>query len=107
MKIKDVIIVGAGPAGSALAILLAQEGYSVLLLEKEVFPRDKVCGDLVSAKGLFHLKRLGCYEKIASRGFTPIRRTSVYLNGSKLSDGSLPHLPEYPPLCVCNSQKRA
>ena len=97
MKIKDVIIIGAGPAGSAMATLLAQEGYSVLLLEKEVFPRDKVCGDFVSPKGLFHLKKLGCYEKIASGGYTPIRRTSVYLNRSKLYEGGLPHLPEYPP----------
>ena len=97
MRIKDVIVIGAGPAGSAMATLLAQEGYSVLLLEKEVFPRDKVCGDFVSPKGLFHLKKLGCYEKIASRGFTPIRRTSVYLNGSKLYEGSLPHVPGYPP----------
>ena len=97
MRIKDVIVIGAGPAGSAMATLLAQEGYSVLLLEKGVFPRDKVCGDFVSPKGLFHLKKLGCYEKIASRGFTPIRRTSVYLNSSKLYEGSLPHVSGYPP----------
>lgn len=95
MRIKDVIVIGAGPAGSAMATLLAQEGYSVLLLEKGVFPRDKVCGDFVSPKGLFHLKKLGCYEEIASRGFTPIRRTSVYLNGNKLYEGSLPHLRGY------------
>ncbi len=97
MKIKDVIVIGAGPAGSAMATLLAQEGYSVLLLEKGVFPRDKVCGDFVSPKGLLHLKKLGCYEKIASRDLTPIQRTSVYLNGSKLYEGSLPQLPGYPP----------
>jgi menaquinone-9 beta-reductase len=97
MRIRDVIIIGAGPAGSALATHLAEEGYSVLLLEKGVFPRDKVCGDFVSPKGLLHLKKLGCYEKIASGGFTPIRRTSVYLNGRKLYEGSLPHLPGYPP----------
>jgi menaquinone-9 beta-reductase len=96
MKIHDVIVIGAGPAGSAISTLLAQEGYSVLLLEKGVFPRDKVCGDFVSPKGLFYLKRLGCYEQIAARGLTPIRGTSVYLNGSKLYEGSLPHLPGYP-----------
>ena len=97
MKIHDVIVIGAGPAGSAIATLLAEEGYSVLLLEKGVFPRDKVCGDFVSPKGLFYLKRLGCYEQIAARGLTPIRGTSVYLNGGKLYEGSLPHLPGYPP----------
>ena len=97
MKIYDVIVIGAGPAGSAIATLLAQEGYSTLLLEKGVFPRDKVCGDFVSPKGLFYLKRLGCYEQIAACGLTPIRGTSVYLNGGKLYEGSLPHVPGYPP----------
>jgi len=97
MKINDVIVIGAGPAGSAIATLLAQEGYSVLLLEKGVFPRDKVCGDFVSPKGLFYLKKLGCYEQIAQRDFTPIQRVSVYLNGGKLYEGSLPHLPTYLP----------
>ncbi len=96
MKIKDVIIIGAGPAGSAMATLLAEEGYSVLLLEKGVFPRDKVCGDFVSPKGLFYLEKLGCYKKIASQRYTPIRRTSVFLNGSKLYEGSLPQLQGYP-----------
>ena len=67
MKIHDVIVIGAGPAGSAMAILLAREGYSVLLLEKGVFPRDKVCGDFVSPKGLYYLQKLGCYEEIAQR----------------------------------------
>ena len=97
MKIHDVIIVGAGPAGSAMGILLAQEGYSVLLLEKGVFPRDKVCGDFVSPKGLFYLQKLGCYEEIAGRNYIPIQQVSVHLNGSKLYEGSLPHLPTYLP----------
>ena len=97
MKTYDVIIVGAGPAGSAMAILLAQEGYSVLLLEKGTFPRDKVCGDFVSPKGLYYLQKLGCYEEVAQRGFTEIQRVSTYLNGDKLVEGSLPHLPNYLP----------
>jgi flavin-dependent dehydrogenase len=40
----DVIVVGAGPAGSTAATLLARAGVDVLLVEKSVFPRDKVCG---------------------------------------------------------------
>ena len=97
MKIYDVIVIGAGPAGSAIATLLAQDGYSVLMLEKGVFPRDKVCGDFVSPKGLFYLQKLGCYEEIAGRGYTPIQQVAVHLNGSKLYEGSLPHLPAYLP----------
>ena len=54
----DAIIVGGGPAGSAAACYAANEGFKVLLLEKEEFPRDKVCGDAVGGKALKHLEEL-------------------------------------------------
>lgn len=92
----DVVIVGAGPAGSALAIVLARDGYRVLLIEKDRFPRDKVCGDFVSPKGLRLLRDLGCLAAIEERGFIPIRKSSVYLNGQKISEGHLPRLPGQP-----------
>ena len=41
----DVIVVGAGPAGSATAFYLARAGLDVLMLDKATFPREKVCGD--------------------------------------------------------------
>ena len=41
----DVIVVGAGPGGSAAATFLSRQGLDVLLLEKSQFPREKVCGD--------------------------------------------------------------
>ena len=52
----DLIIVGAGPAGSACAITAARTGAKVLLLEKDSFPRQKVCGEFVSPEslGLLH-----------------------------------------------------
>jgi flavin-dependent dehydrogenase len=56
-----------------------------------------VCGDFVSPKGLHWLEDLGCYEEIARRGYTPILESTVYLNGRKLSEGSLPHLAGHPP----------
>ena len=55
----DVIVVGAGPAGSTAAALMARNGQRVLLVDKEHFPRDKVCGDAVSGKSLRILDRLG------------------------------------------------
>jgi geranylgeranyl reductase family protein len=58
-KIKtDVAIIGAGPAGSALSILLSQKGINHILFEKESFPRDKICGDGLSGKVVSYLKKI-------------------------------------------------
>jgi len=55
----DVIVVGAGPAGSTTACYLAQAGLDVLLLEKSRFPREKVCGDGLTPRGVKALVGLG------------------------------------------------
>ena len=55
----DVAIVGAGPAGSAAATVLARAGRSVLLIDKATFPRDKCCGDGLTAGALRRLEALG------------------------------------------------
>src|SRR5699024_6635931 len=55
----DVIVVGAGPGGSAAAYHLASHGLDVLLLEKTEFPREKVCGDGLTPKSVQQLIRMG------------------------------------------------
>ncbi|GGM32614.1 drug:proton antiporter [Micromonospora sonchi] len=55
----DVIVVGAGPGGSATAYHLAQHGVRVLLLEKTEFPREKVCGDGLTPRAVRQLIRMG------------------------------------------------
>jgi geranylgeranyl reductase family len=55
----DVIVVGAGPAGSSTAHYLAVAGLSVLLLEKSAFPRDKICGDGLTPRAVAELVRMG------------------------------------------------
>src|SRR3954468_12978392 len=55
----DVIVVGAGPAGSTAATYLARSGLDVLLLEKSTFPREKVCGDGLTPRGVKQLIDLG------------------------------------------------
>ena len=55
----DVIVVGAGPAGSATAAYLSMSGLDVLLLEKTTFPREKVCGDGLTPRAVKELITLG------------------------------------------------
>jgi menaquinone-9 beta-reductase len=55
----EVIVVGAGPAGSTAATYLARSGLDVLLLEKSGFPREKVCGDGLTPRGVKQLIDLG------------------------------------------------
>ncbi|MFF5108411.1 geranylgeranyl reductase family protein [Streptosporangium sp. NPDC000509] len=55
----DVIVVGAGPAGSTTAFHLAQAGLDVLLLEKTTFPREKVCGDGLTPRAVKRLIAMG------------------------------------------------
>jgi len=55
----DAIIIGAGPSGSTAAILLAQAGWSVALVEQTPFPRRKVCGECIAATNLALLDSLG------------------------------------------------
>jgi geranylgeranyl reductase family protein len=55
----DVVVVGAGPAGSATAHWCASAGLDVLLLDKASFPRDKVCGDGLTPRAVAELARMG------------------------------------------------
>ena len=59
MLVADVAVVGGGPAGAAAAITLARAGRDVVLVDKATFPRDKCCGDGLTAGALRFLDRLG------------------------------------------------
>ncbi len=58
-KQSDVVVIGAGPAGATAAMLLAKEGFSVLLLDRAVFPRSVPCTGWLTAKSLPLLEELG------------------------------------------------
>lgn len=62
----QVIVVGAGPAGSATAYHLARAGVETLLIDKASFPRDKVCGDCLSPRAQQGLSRMGALEQVAA-----------------------------------------
>lgn len=61
---RQVVVVGAGPAGAASAILLHRLGHDVLLLDRATFPRDKPCGEYSSPQTLTILQRLGVADEI-------------------------------------------
>jgi flavin-dependent dehydrogenase len=64
----DVLIIGAGPAGSTAAALLAEKGLQVCLVERDVFPRFRI-GESLLPGGNAILKRLGLWEKMDDAGF--------------------------------------
>ncbi len=60
----DVLVIGAGPAGSACAQKLALAGLDVLLADQHAFPRDKVCGDGLIPDAHSALRKLGVYDEV-------------------------------------------
>ncbi|MFI6264475.1 geranylgeranyl reductase family protein [Micromonospora sp. NPDC051006] len=66
----DVVVVGAGPAGSAAALAARRGGARVLLLDRADFPRDKACGDGIAAHALDVLDELGVRDAVA--GYPPL-----------------------------------
>jgi menaquinone-9 beta-reductase len=64
----DAVVIGAGPAGSIAALVLARSGARVALADKAAFPRDKACGDLVGPRGVQVLTDLGLRVPDAGQG---------------------------------------
>ena len=85
----DVAIIGAGPAGSAAAILLARAGWSVALIEKRAFPRRKVCGECLAASNLPLLAALGVGPAFAADAGPGLRRVAL-MRGERTLIADLP-----------------
>lgn len=90
---RDAVVVGAGPAGSAVAAILAEAGRDVLVLEKDRFPRRKVCGEFVSGAARESLARLDALAAVAAEA-EPIGRGSVHPAGGRAVAFELP-LPAF------------
>jgi menaquinone-9 beta-reductase len=87
--VEDVAIIGAGPAGSTLAALLASRGVTVALYDRDAFPRDKLCGEFLSYDALPVLEALGVMNAIDAAGAPQIARCRVI--GARTYEFDLPH----------------
>jgi geranylgeranyl reductase family protein len=88
----DVIVVGAGPGGCSAAISLARRGYTVLLLEKDRFPRGKVCGDGISPPALEALERLGILPEVMKNNPWKIEGIDLFSPAGQVVTASFSHL---------------
>ena len=71
MPTSDVVVVGGGPAGAAAAIALVRHGRDVVVVDRATFPRDKICGDGLTAGALRLLEQLGL-DPASVPSWTPV-----------------------------------
>ena len=88
----DAVIVGAGPAGCAAAILLERAGWSVALVEKQAFPRRKVCGECIAASNLPLLHALGIGGAFDANAGAELRHVAL-MHGEHQVLADLPAAP--------------
>lgn len=93
----DVIVIGAGPAGSTAAYYLSRAGLKTLLLDKAEFPRDKTCGDGLTPRALPVLDDMGILPEVSHHGWQ-LDTLKVYSPSSRsvtFQLQSIPHAPGY------------
>jgi menaquinone-9 beta-reductase len=94
----DAVVVGGGPAGAAAAARLAARGFHTVLVDRAVFPRDKVCGDFVGPEALAELADLGVAQEKAFRATSKMADLALHVDGDQLAVMSMPQvdgLPSY------------
>jgi geranylgeranyl reductase family protein len=93
----DVVVVGAGPGGAAAAAHLARRGRDVILIDKETFPRDKVCGDGLTPRVVKELLDLGLVDEATGRadGWATQKGLRIH-GGSTTMELPWPELDDWP-----------
>lgn len=97
----DVVIAGGGPAGASAAARLAAAGLRVVVLDRQRFPRDKVCGDFVGPAALIELDALGVTRIDGYANANVIRQAAVHLDGELLIRRPIPDIDGLPPYGRC------
>ena len=99
MSTHDVLVIGAGPGGSAAAHYLAKAGADVLLLDRAAFPRDKTCGDGLTPRAVGILQDMGLLEALEPLG-RRISRFEVVAPNRKTTAAPIPISGGLPPFSL-------
>jgi menaquinone-9 beta-reductase len=98
----DVLVVGAGPGGSSAAFHLASRGVDVLLVDKAIFPREKVCGDGLTPRGVRAMQTMGIEP--SDPGFFRTEALRTYGVDGFVTDYRWPKLRDFPQVGVVRTR---
>lgn len=87
---RDVVVVGGGPAGAAVAARLAGLGADVLVLDRARFPRRKPCGECVNPAGVEALRALGAWDRVESAGYARLEGWRIDAGAGRGFGGRFP-----------------
>ena len=85
-QVYDVVIVGGGPAGTTAALYANRLGLNTIIVDKSIWPRDKICGDALSGKVVDVLKDLHLINQVKTLKGATIRRITFGSPANKIFD---------------------
>ncbi|HEX4163109.1 MAG TPA: geranylgeranyl reductase family protein, partial [Acidimicrobiales bacterium] len=94
-QVHDVVVVGAGPSGSACAYWLADAGWDVVVVEKKTFPREKTCGDGLTPRAVRQLADMGLEDALAGSHRYSGLRAFGFGQSIEMQWPQHPHFPDY------------